>query len=251
MGFLPLSAISAGIFMAILMMSIVTHVQGVAKSHNLTRLKIHIANVSSSIRIILMTSTSYTCTGVGGPANCTVNGITAPTAGGLPAMEAIHRLLGPVDPVLCGAATGGPTCSLFIKEGPELGLDSVTNRPYARIVIAYDGTDFNLAPIEIKVEPPPTALQPRTGGCSEGIYLGLNPDGTANCKVLGKVRAAPGSYISSADRNGFNPTFSTVPTLVTDCAGPDQFISGYSWKGGSTYSIACGTRVSPSMLENL
>lgn len=191
-----------------------------------------ISNVEMSLRILLSTPESFSCTNEGGLPNCVLE------AKALTQMKDIFKN---IPPGICV----NTTCELKIVDAPVIKVKKGSNRPTAHMSFRLQGLKRNIPDTTIDVEPPIEILQSKEFSC-KGFFQGFDQMGRAICTSVDERRAPAGSVISAVDIDKLMPTkFSSLPTQVNDCATSPNYLSSYQWKGGTSYAATCSPRMDP------
>lgn len=149
-------------------------------------------------------------------------------------------------PVPGAQCSSGVVCGVEVST-PTLEFDPVARASKFKTTIKYTGVDFSLKNIDINQIIPKEILQRFEYSCADAnnnspLFHGIkNIDGRPDCRSLKKC--GKGKYIASVDPNTLEPNCVALPPLV-DC-GINQFLSAFSWIGGSNTTSVCRPRVDP------
>jgi len=217
-----------------------------SKMANRVRVRAHLAQVNSTVEMLLRSPISYTCSGNGGFSNCalTTGSPASPFSGTL---ERIEQLMGPIPGETCSP---GVSCGLYLANAPVMITPPGEDQPHVQLTIAYKGNlgagtgQFSHLDIAVPLE----SIQNSSFTC-DTYFDGFKPDGSINCKDMTFQRAPAGQYIKRINRENFSVEFGALPAIVNDCASGDLFMVNYSWEGESKYSITCGQRIDPFLIN--
>jgi len=199
------------------------------------RVKSVMTSLEAKVRMELLTPSTYTCT-TAGRDSCVI------TASRITSLSrALPGAKCPSTKPNCGVNVSIQSFATDVSSGITVSRASV--------LIAYEGLDIPIAPIQVIMDVPADILQatddrgivqcPRDAPKFNGFLANGQPD----CTAL-PDKAEPGKFVNSIDPSVVKTTDFSLPDPVS-CSG-NKFISKVNWGlGGTTFSHSCTERADP------